>query len=132
MVEYKTQSAEGHGRDEEMQWARIIASGNAAQGVSVIFIQKMCAAFHEFEPAWRSGGLNDAQFPYFRERLAARVRKTLQVLRANDLHWLSGVAELETILYAIESAKTMAKLADQAEKVHAANHTLTDALEKTC
>lgn len=131
MADYKTQSPAGHGRDEEMQWARIAAAGQAAQGVAVIFLQKMCTAFHEFEPAWRAGALNDSQLPYFRERLAGRVRKTLQVLRANDLHKLNGVAELEAILFTIESAKTMARLADQAEKVHEANHTLTDALEKT-
>lgn len=130
MTDYKTQSPEGHGRDEEMQWARIVASGRAAKGVAVIFLQKMCTAFHEFEPAWRAGALNDAQLPYFRERLASRVRKTLQVLRANELHKLNGVAELETILFAVESAKTMARLADQAEKAHDAAHTLTDALEK--
>ena len=130
MVEYKTQSPEGHGRDEEMQWARIISSGKAAPGVAVILLQKMCAAFHEFEPAWRAGALDDTHLPYFRDRLAARVRKTLQVLRANNLNKLSGVAELEAILYSVESAKTMSRLADQAEKVHEANHTLTDALEK--
>lgn len=131
MAEYQTQSPEGHGRDEETQWARIVSSGKAAQGVAVIVIQKMGTAFHEFESAWRAGALNDSQFPFFRERLAGRVRKTLQVLRANDLHKLSGVAELEAVLFTIESARTMARLADQAEKVHQANHTLSDALEKT-
>jgi hypothetical protein len=132
MTEYKTLATEAHGRDEELQWARIFSTGKAAQGMAVVFIQKMCAAFHEFEPAWRDGGLNDEHLPFFRKRLAARTRKVLQMLRANDLDKIAGVAELEAVLYAIESAKTMAKLADLAEKVHTVNHTLTDALEKSC
>jgi hypothetical protein len=131
MTDYRTNSPAGHGRDEELQWARILSSGQAAPGMAVIFLQKLCAAFHEFEPAWRDGALNDAHLPFFRTRLAARTRRLLEVLRANDLNKLSGVAEFETILFAVESAKTMSRLADLAEKVHAANHTLTDALEKT-
>jgi hypothetical protein len=132
VTEYKALTTEGHGRDEELQWARILSSGKAAQGMAIIFIQKMCAAFHEFEPAWRAGALNDEHLPFFRTRLAARTRKVLYMLRANDLDKLSGVAELEAVLCAVQSAKTMAQLADLAEKAHAANHTLTDALEKTC
>ena len=131
MAEYQTLAPEGHGRDEELQWARIFSSGKAAQGMIVVFLQKLCTTFHEFEPAWREDALDEAHLLFFRTRLAARTRRVLQALRANGLGKLNGVAELEAILYAIESAQTMARLADLAEKVHAANHTLTDALEKT-
>ncbi len=132
MIDYKATASEGHGRDEEMQWARIFAAGKPAQSMAIVLIQKLCTAFHEFEPAWRAGALNDEHLAFFRTRLASRVRRVLQMLRANGLDKLTGVAELEGILYAVESAKTMSRLADLAEKVHAVNHTLTDAIEKTC
>ena len=41
MTDYKTQSPAGHGRDEEMQWARIMSSGKAVPGVVVIFLLTM-------------------------------------------------------------------------------------------
>jgi hypothetical protein len=58
-MEYKTTETSPHGRDEELQWVRLLSSGDPVKGMALVLIQKMCTAFHEFEPAWRAGALND-------------------------------------------------------------------------
>src|SRR5207244_543342 len=52
MLNYKSTAVDPHWRDEEMQWARVLSSGDAARGMTIIFMQKLCTAFHEFEPAF--------------------------------------------------------------------------------
>ena len=96
----------------------------------VVFLQKMCAAYHEFEPAYRAGGLNESALPTFRQRLAARVGVVLTMLDNNGLHELPGYAELARLRRAAEAATSLADLANLAEPIHLANHTVTDALEQ--
>lgn len=132
MVDYQPLSTNQHGRDEELQWARLLSTGEAAQGMALVVIQKLCTAFHEFAPAWRAGGLNEQQLPFFRSRLAARTRRVLDVMALNGLDALDGVAELKGLLQTIESAPTLAQLANLAETIHAVDHRLTDALEESC
>ena len=50
-VEYKTTIADEHWREEEFQWERILSEGNPEKGMELLYIQKACTAFHEFEPA---------------------------------------------------------------------------------
>jgi hypothetical protein len=118
-----------HGRDEELQWARVVAGDRPARGVALIYIQKLCTTFHEFEPAWQSGALDPESLDYFRGRLAARGQRVLQVLAANDLGGLDGVSQLGEILLRVERAGSLQALADLAEPVHDVAHALTDALE---
>jgi hypothetical protein len=127
---YITRTQNAHGRNEELQWARIFAGGDPVKGMVVVFLQKMCAAYHEFEPAYRAGGLNEAALPFFRQRLAARVGVVLNVLDNNGLHDLPGYAELARLRRTTEAAASLADLADLAEPIHLANHTVTDALEQ--
>jgi hypothetical protein len=127
---YITRTQNAHGRSEELQWARIFASGDPVKGMVVVFLQKMCAAYHEFEPAYRAGGLNEGALPFFRQRLAARVGVVLTVLDNNGLHELPGYAELARLRRATEAAASLADLANLAEPIHLANHTVTDALEQ--
>ena len=130
MLNY-TPTAQGeHGQAEELQWVRLLSSGDPAKGMLLVFIQKLCTAFHEFDPAWRAGALNEGQLPFFRSRLAGRIKRVLEVMRANDLAALAGFAELEGLLRVTESAGSMETLAGLAEQVHAVNHTLSDALEQ--
>jgi hypothetical protein len=129
VTEYRVTANDPHGREEERQWARIVSTGNTAAGMALVFIQKLCTAFHEFEPAWREGALHEGSLDYFRHRLAARARRVLDVLERNGLGSVGGAADLARLLRAIESTATMAELADLAEEIHAANHTLSDSLE---
>ena len=126
---YKTTIEDEHWRDEEFQWARILSSGNPAKGMVLLYIQKACTAFHEFEPAWKKGALKHQQLDFFRQRLAKRVKHVLTTMKNNSLDTIEGAAELSEILHSIESAKTVDELAELTEKVHAVNHLLLDSLE---
>lgn len=128
-VEYKTTIADEHWREEEYQWARILSQGNPAKGMILLYIQKACTAFHEFEPAWKQGAIKPGQVEFFRRRLAARVKHVLVTMQNNALDKINGAGELINILQSIESAKTVGELAELTEKLHAVNHTLLDSLE---
>jgi 2-iminoacetate synthase ThiH len=128
--EYKTTVEDEHWRNEEFQWARILSSGNPARGMVLLYIQKACTAFHEFEPAWKKGALDDGQVDFFSKRLAKRIRHVLVTMENNGLDSVNGAAELKEILRSVESAKTAEVLAELTEKVHAVNHLLLDSLEE--
>jgi hypothetical protein len=128
-VEYKTTIENKHWRQEEFQWARILSEGNPAKGMVLLYIQKACTAFHEFEPAWKHGAIKPGQVEFFRRRLAARVKHVLLTMQNNALDKINGAAELRRILESIESAETADELAELTEKLHAVNHTLLDSLE---
>jgi len=127
---YIPQSQSQHGIDEELQWVRIIESKNAIKGMVIIFLQKMCAAFHEFEPAYRAGALNESALDYFKDRLARRAQTVLTVLENNDLTEINGYSGLKALKNKTESVQSLSDLADLAEPVHQANHLISDALEK--
>ena len=128
-VEYKTTIADEHWRNEEFQWARILSQGNPAKGMVLLYIQKACTAFHEFEPAFKAGAIKSGQVEFFRRRLAARVRHVLVTMQNNALDTINGAVELGGILESIESAETADELAEITEELHAVNHTLLDYLE---
>jgi 2-iminoacetate synthase ThiH len=128
--EYKTTVADEHWRNEELQWARILSSGSPAKGMVLLYIQKACTAFHEFEPAWKEGVLKQGRVEFFRRRLANRVRHVLVTMENNGLDTIHGAAELAEILRSIESAQTAEQLAELTEKVHTVNHLLLDSLEE--
>jgi len=128
--EYKTTVADEHWRNEELQWARILSSGNPAKGMVLLYIQKACTAFHEFEPAWRQGALKQGQINFFRQRLAKRIRHVLVTMENNSLDRVNGAIELTEILRSVKSAKTADDLAELTEKVHTVNHLLLDSLEE--
>ena len=127
--EYRTTVEDDHWRREEFQWVRVLATGDAPRGMVLLYLQKVCTAFHEFEPAFRAGALAEDRLDFFRRRLAGRLRQLLTTMRNNDLGQLDGTARLDEILQATESAATMDALADLAEALHDAGHTLLDALE---
>ena len=128
-IEYRTTVEDDHWRDEEFQWARILATGDARRGMVLLYLQKVCTAFHEFEPAWAAGALQADRLGFFRQRLAARLQQLLTTMRNNDLDRLDGAARLAEILTRVESAATMRDLAELAEVLHRAGHALLDALE---
>ena len=128
--EYRTTIEDEHWRNEELQWARILSSGRPAKGMVLLYIQKACTAFHEFEPAWKKGVLDERQVDFFRKRLAKRVKHVLVTMENNGLDTIKGASELTDILRSIEAAKTADELAELTEKVHTVNHMLLDSLEE--
>ncbi|MBN2317242.1 MAG: hypothetical protein JXM79_25175 [Sedimentisphaerales bacterium] len=128
-VEYKTTVEDPHWRDEEFQWARILSEGNPAKGMVLLYTQKVCTAFHEFEPAFKAGVLKPGQVEFFRQRLAGRIKQVLVTMKNNGLDTLNGAAELAKLLRCVESAESQDELAELTEKIHAVNHVLFDSLE---
>lgn len=128
-IEYKTTITDEHWRSEEFQWARILSEGNPAKGMVLLYIQKACTAFHEFEPAFKAGAIKPEQINFFRRRLATRIKHVLVTMQNNGLDKINGAAEWAGLLQSIESAKTAEELAELTEKVHAVNHILLDSLE---
>jgi hypothetical protein len=126
---YKTTIENDHWRDEEFQWSRILSMGNPAKGMVLLYLQKACTAFHEFEPAFKQGALKDDQLDFFRRRLATRLGHVLTTMKNNGLDAINGAAELAEILRSVESAKDLNELAKLTEEVHAVNHTISDSLE---
>ncbi len=129
-IEYHTTVEDEHWRNEEFQWARVLAEGHAAKGMVLLYLQKACTAFHEFEPAFRAGALDANRLAFFRKRLVNRIGHLLTTMKNNNLDTLDGTTEVNEILRAVESAQSMAHLADLAERLHLAGHTLLDALEQ--
>jgi hypothetical protein len=128
-VEYRTTIEDEHWRNEELQWARILAAGHPARGMVLLYLQKACTAFHEFEPAFEAGALDNHHLDFFRQRLANRLRQLLTTMANNNLDTLDGAAALREILRRVESAGSMEALAALTEELHSAGHVLLDALE---
>lgn len=128
---YKTTIENDHWRDEEFQWSRILSAGNPAKSMVLLYIQKACTAFHEFEPAFKQGALRPEQLDFFRRRLATRIGHVLTTMKNNGLDTINGAAELAEILRSVESAGSADELAELTEEVHAVNHVLADSLEKS-
>ena len=126
---YKTTIEDDHLRNEEFQWSRILSAGDSAKGMVLLYIQKACTAFHEFEPAWKQGALKGEMLDFFRRRLATRIAHVLTTMKNNGLDTINGAAELGQILHSVESAETADELAELAEEVHTVNHTISDSLE---
>ncbi|MBP8912204.1 MAG: hypothetical protein KBI32_11945 [Phycisphaerae bacterium] len=129
-TDYRTTVQDEHWRNEEFQWARILAEGHAAKGMVLLYLQKACTAFHEFEPAFRAGVLDPAGLDFFRRRLATRLGHLLATMKNNGLDGLAGAADVGEIRRATESAQRLEDLADLTERLHAAGHVLLDALER--
>jgi hypothetical protein len=130
-MNYQTQVTGPHERDEELQWARILDAGDDARGMILVFIQKLCTAFHEIGPAIEAGIIRDetTALDYLRRRLAARIRKVLEAMDTNGLAHIKGAQGLRNLLDQTLSAGSPAALAELTEPIHTVNHTLCDALE---
>ena len=127
--QYKSTIEDEHWREEEFQWVRILESADPAKGMVLLYIQKMCTAFHEFEPAWKAGAVKGEKLEFFRKRLAKRIRHVLVTMENNGLDKIDGAGELVEILNRVESADSADDLAELSEEVHQVNHLLLDSLE---
>ncbi len=95
----------------------------------LLYLQKACTAFHEFEPAFRAGALDRRRLDFFRGRLASRLQHLLTTMANNSLDTLDGAAQLREILRQVESTRSLEALAALTEELHTAGHVLLDALE---
>ena len=129
-IPYRTTVEDEHWRNEEFQWARVLSEGRAARGMVLLYLQKACTAFHEFEPAFQAGALDDSRLEFFRRRLANRLRQLVTTMQNNGLDGLNGASELIGLLHETEAAGTMKALSELTERLHEAGHTLLDALER--
>jgi len=127
---YRTTVEDEHWRNEEFQWARIYSSGDPAKSIVLLYIQKACTAFHEFEPSFKQGALDGGQVEFFRKRLAKRISQILITMENNNLDKIDGATELKDVLRSVESAKTLDELAELSETMHNVNHVLSDSLEE--
>jgi hypothetical protein len=130
-MDYRSPATDDHLRTEELQWARVLSGGDSRRGMALVAIQKFCTAVHEFEPAFRAGVLGAGALEHVRSRLLARLDHALDVLRCNGLGEIDGVGELQAIRTEVVGAKSLAALVGLAERIHAANHVLCEALEVT-
>jgi hypothetical protein len=130
-MNYTGSATDPHWREEELQWASILSTGDAARGMALLFLQKMCAAFHEFEPAFAAGAIDETKVGLFRGRLASRTKMLIAAMQANNLDTLDGFADLTDVLSAVESADSTGALADLTDTVHDLGHKLCDSLERT-
>jgi len=126
--DFITREPDPHLREEQLQWARMLSQGDPVKGMALVYIQKMCTAFHEIEPGAHASALKEEALPFFQERMLVRIRFVLDLYRNNDLTSLPGYAELEAFTGEVRAASSVAELAALAEKVHQINHALCDAL----
>ena len=126
---YKTTVEDEHWRNEEFQWVRILESGGPLKGMVLLYLQKACTAFHEYQPALAAGVLGADSLAFFRGRLADRIGHVLVTMRNNGLDALNGASELKALLRRVESAETLEALADLGDRLHELSHLLLDSLE---
>jgi len=127
---YNSPATDAHMRDEEQQWARVLARGDAARGMALVYVQKFCTAVHEFEPAYRAGALGDDALQHVRARLLARLDYCLEVMDRNGLGLLPGTPGLRDLRRRIDRAASLKAIIDLTDAIHAANHVLCEALEE--
>ena len=100
-VEYRTTIEDKHWREEEFQWARILAQGDSARGMVLLYLQKACTAFHEFEPAFQAGALDNSRLDQTYNTPAL----TTIFLAAQQVEWITGNGGLDTMI--IRTGKQM-------------------------
>jgi len=130
MSEYITNIDDQHEKDEELQWAKILSSGNPALGMILVFVQKFCTSVHEYGPAFEAGVLDDGTLEFYRMRLLKRLDYTLDVIKWNNLSDALPSEIFEEIRGKMMQAASQAELAELVEDVHMAGHAICDAMEE--
>ena len=128
-MDYRSTVEDPHWRAEELQWARILATGDSTKGMVLLLMQKLCTAFHEFAPAYEAGLVDPAATPFFRQRLGKRAKTVVEAMRVNGLDALEVHNGLVSLMGEVETAASPGRLAELAENVHQLGHRLCDALE---
>jgi len=127
---FKSSAGDRHEFNEEMQWARILSASIPSHGMLLIFVQKLCAAFHEFAPLAEEGALREESSAFVRKRLAARIGKVLAVADDNGLGGLPGVSSLRRLERETLCGEGPLDLPSLSERVHRINHRVVNGLLK--
>ncbi|MFW5996526.1 MAG: hypothetical protein ACOCQP_00775 [Lentisphaeria bacterium] len=124
---------DAHTRQEEYQWAEIIQQGDEVKGMTLILIQKMCTAFHEYGPLMEEGGLSDDPtiLQFIRRRLLARIDTVMSTLRVNGLAEIEGAGKLAACREEVQSMTSVSLLKTLPEQIHQISHLLVDNLQLT-
>ncbi len=125
---YRTDETDPHLKAEETQWSGILSSGNETAGMILIFIQKLCTAFHELEPAYKAGALNEESLEFLKSRMLMRIDKVLDAMKLNSLEDLNGFSGLKKIRAQAQESDSLKHLAGLTDAVHDVNHILCDSL----
>lgn len=125
---YVSSETNQHEYDEEYDWVKILTSAPETAGMLLVFVQKLCTAFHEYGPAARAGAIDFSNWEFIRERLSNRISKVIKVAEDNNLGSLTGIEELRSLLNNMKSMSIMPDLFDLAEETHQINHHICDEL----
>jgi hypothetical protein len=97
-----------HDGDEERLWARILSEGDSAKGMSLLFIQKLCTASHEFQALCQKNIVDESLMKVALERISSRIQTVLIIMKNNGLNSSSGYENLLSLsnsLVGINSVK---------------------------
>lgn len=127
-MKYQSSETNEHELSEEHDWVKILENCPPAHGMLLIFVQKLCASFHEYGPCCREEVVDPDAWPFIRERLIARIQKVINVAHDNGLMDLHGIEELQGFSESITGPDSLPDLEELAEEVHQINHRICDAL----
>lgn len=127
---YISSATDQHEFIEEHDWVEIISSGPETYCMLLIFVQKLCTAFHEYGPAYQAGIINPQDWTFVCDRLANRISKVIKVAYDNNLGELKGIDELRVVLQNLLANPEMPDLMELAEEVHQITHHIYDELMK--
>lgn len=128
-MKYVSSEDNKHEYDEEFDWAKILESGPVAHGMLLIFVQKLCTAFHEYGPLDHQGTFEADDWSFISDRLAKRIDKVIEVAEDNGLGFLKGIGELKGVLETVGNLDDFPDLMELAEEVHQINHHICDELK---
>ncbi|MBT7065806.1 MAG: hypothetical protein HN919_05860 [Verrucomicrobia bacterium] len=129
-MKYVAPDGSEHMRDEERQWLDIVSDPDPVKGMLLVFIQKLCSAFHELAPALDSGALGEVNLEYLSGRLGARADAVIERLRLNGLASIDGAEALVDLRSRLSTTTTSAEIIQMSEEVHLINHRLCDTLQQ--
>jgi len=114
---------------EEAQWKKLFELGNGDVSMLLMFVQKLCAVFHVFDPANDLLILDEDKWIELQPLLKARIIHVIDWAEKANLDHLDGIRTLKEISanfynLGIDSLKGVT------EDIHQANHALTDQLER--
>jgi len=125
---FKSSAGNRHEYNEEMEWARLLSVSAPPHGMLLVFVQKLCTAFHELAPLAEEGALREDSSAFVRKRLAARIGKVLAVAADNGLDALPGLSSLRRLERETLSGECPLDLPCLSERVHRINHRVVKGL----
>jgi hypothetical protein len=114
---------------EEAQWKGLFELGNGDVSMLMMFVQKLCAVFHVFDPANDLNVLRCEKWNDLQLLLKARVLHVIDWAEQVNLDSLDGIVTLKSIAEKFDNLE-MDSLKDITEEIHQANHALIDQLEQ--